>query len=115
MDLMQCLRTGRINAVTRAELVNRTGMPDRANRREIERLRREGVPVISASDGRGYWLAESVEEVERFLREADLRAEAQRYPKLRQYAAAAKGLRVVPVRAHVRRVGAKEIEGQVRF
>lgn len=37
---MQCLRTGRRNAVTRAELVNRTGMPDRANRREIERLRR---------------------------------------------------------------------------
>ena len=115
MDLMQCLRTGRRNAVTRAELVNRTGMPDRANRREIERLRREGVPIISASDGCGYWLAESVEEVERFLREADLRVEAQRYPKLRQYAAEARGLRVIPVRAHVRRVGQKEVEGQVRF
>ena len=65
--------------------------------------------------GRPRLLACRMEEVERFLREADLRAEAQRYPKLRQYAAAAKGLRVIPVRAHVRRVGPKDIEGQVRF
>lgn len=115
MTVMDCLKVGRANAVTRAELVNRTGKPDRANRKEIERLRREGVPIISASDGKGYWLAESVEEVERFLREADARTEAQRYPKLRKYVAKAKGLHVVPVRAHVRRIGPGEIEGQVRL
>ena len=95
------------------ELQNRTGLSDRSCRKEIERLRWMGIPIISASDGRGYWIAESVSELSRFLKEADARARAQQYPKLRQLAASGSGERVVPVRAHLRRIGKAEVEGQV--
>lgn len=38
MTVLECLKTGRDNAVSRDELARLTGMPDRACRREIERL-----------------------------------------------------------------------------
>jgi len=113
MTVLECLKTGRANAVSRGELVRLTGMPDRACRREIERLRREGVPVVSLSDARGYWLAEDAAELGRFLREVDARLRAQSYPALRKLAAKGQGSRAVPVRAHLRRLARPELEGQV--
>lgn len=54
--------------ITREQLKTLTGMPDRQNRQEIERLRRDGVPIITKRDGTGYKLAETEAELETFLR-----------------------------------------------
>lgn len=53
---------------TREQLKAITGMTDRKNRLEIERLRRDGIPIITKRDGTGYKLAETPEELETFLR-----------------------------------------------
>ena len=60
-------------------------------------------------------MATTTAEIERFLREADNRARAQQYIKLRQMVAAAKGEHLVPVRQHYRRLKSHEVEGQVRL
>ena len=52
--------------VTREELVSMTGLTDRKVRREIESMRRDGVPICSSLDG-GYSLAKSPYELEEFL------------------------------------------------
>lgn len=113
MALIEYIRTGRQNAVTREELVRLTGKSDRINRREIERLRNAGVPIMSSTECSGYWMAESVEEVERFLREAKARIRSQSYPKMARMVAEATGKRQVIVREHVRTIGGGEVEGQV--
>lgn len=115
MDLMQCLRTGRRNAVTREELARLTGRDDRTNREDIQELRRKGAPIISLSSAKGYWLMEDVEELGRFLHETKRRRDEMSYPELWKLYYQLTGVKAVPVRAHVRRVGAKEIEAQVRF
>jgi len=48
--------------ITRAELEALTGLPDRANRRAIERLRRGGNHVVATSKAAGYRLAQTPEE-----------------------------------------------------
>lgn len=113
MTVIECLRTGRLNAVSRAKLANRTGHGDRFNRKEIERLRHDGIPIMSTSDGKGYWIAEHIEEIEKFLREVDARTRAQQYPKLRRLVWNVKGVKFTTVREHRRRIGTGEIEGQV--
>lgn len=54
--------------ITREQLSKITGMTDRKNRQEIERLRRDGIPIITNRDGKGYKLAATAEELEQFLR-----------------------------------------------
>lgn len=85
------IRTGQKNAVTRQQLVNATGLSDRAVRRQIEILRNQGIPIISHSDGKGYWIAETVSEISAFIAEADGRANSQRYPNLRKLAGVLEG------------------------
>lgn len=113
MSILQYIPTGRENAVSRKALVGLTYRTARANRKEIERLWVGGFPVISASDENDCWLAGSVDEFDRFLREADRRSSAQRYPRLRQIVAEANGERIVPVRAHLRHLKSQNVEGQV--
>lgn len=115
VEVITYIKTGRANAVTRAQLVNLTGLSDRKVRKKIEHYRNCGIPIMSASDGQGYWLATTTAEIERFLREADNRARAQQYIKLRQTVAAAKGEHLVPVRQHFRHLKSHEVEGQVRL
>lgn len=115
MEVICYIKAGRENAVTRAQLVNLTGLSDRKVRKQIEHYRNCGIPIMSASDGKGYWMAESIEETERFLCEADNRARAQQYIKLRHIVASAKGDHLVTVREHLRRIKSNELEGQVRM
>ena len=58
------LRKGKDNAISRPMLKQITGMDDRTNRLIIEDLRREGIPVMSSSSDKGYWLPQTVSEVE---------------------------------------------------
>ena len=44
------------NRITKAELCRETGTSERIVRKEIESLRKSGVPIISNSKTNGYWL-----------------------------------------------------------
>ena len=46
---------GHANAVTRIELVNRTGLSDRSVRELINEARKNGACIINLSDGKGYF------------------------------------------------------------
>lgn len=50
------LGIGKENAVSRRQIVESTGYPDRLIRECIERLREEE-PILSATDGSGYYIA----------------------------------------------------------
>jgi len=52
------LRKGKDNAISRPMLKQITGMDDRTNRNIIKDLRIEGIPIISVSSEKGYWLPE---------------------------------------------------------
>lgn len=67
--MIEYLKTGRDNAITRQELSMATGMSDRAVRMDIARLREKGIAVISTSDSTGYYLAENIGEVRHYIAE----------------------------------------------
>lgn len=54
-DILDYIPTGHKNAVTRAELCNRTGIPDRAVRLAIHKSRRN-IPILNMQDARGYFI-----------------------------------------------------------
>ena len=55
MNIVDYIPYGRKNAITREQLMMLTGMPDRALRKEIERLRQEGICILNLQDGGGYY------------------------------------------------------------
>ena len=68
------LRKGKDNAISRPMLKQITGMDDRTNRLIIEDLRCEGIPVMSSSSDKGYWLPQTASEVEHYINENRHRA-----------------------------------------
>lgn len=112
MNIAEYIPLGR-EPVTRAELTARTGLPDRENRREIERIRplllaEQGVWIMSKSGARGYWLTDSLAEMRQFVNEADSRIAAimEGTAALRIYLARSEGreavIRVGPYERRVR-------------
>ena len=70
------LMTGEANAVPARELVALLGLKDaREVSKLVERERRAGVPICAAVSGedRGYYLADTPAELERYLRSLDRR------------------------------------------
>lgn len=65
---------GRENAVSRSYLCQRTGMSDRAVRKEIEAARREGVIICNDQSGAGYFRTDDLDEIERQYRSQRRRA-----------------------------------------
>ena len=57
MEVLKYIPEGRENAISREMLSKVTGMPDRAVRREIRRLRDSGEPILTDTERGGYWLA----------------------------------------------------------
>jgi len=114
MNILNLIPHGRENAISRAELVRRAGVTDRLLRKNIKRLVSEGYPILSSSQGRGYWLSEDIAEIESFIRECDSRSRSEYLTtrKLRLMVARAKGERFIPVRAHTRRIPSNELPGQ---
>ncbi len=69
MSIIACIPIGRANRITRERLSRITGKTDRINRRAIEEARKAGIPVISSSYDRGYYIAETQEEIDSLMRE----------------------------------------------
>ena len=71
-QIRMILRKGKDNAISRSMLKQITGMDDRTNRNIIKDLRIEGIPIISVSSEKGYWLPEENAEVEHCIKELTL-------------------------------------------
>lgn len=71
------LGTGRAHARKKPELLNATGLNDRAFRKGVETLRRAGVVICSGD--RGYYLPASLEELQGFIRQEESRAKSTFY------------------------------------
>lgn len=67
MNILKYLGEGKENAVTREQLVARTGMSDRKVRQLIEDARQAGAIIINAQDGRGYYIGSDPAELKRQL------------------------------------------------
>ena len=67
MLIADYLLEGQENAIPRRRLMALTGLPDRAFRREIERERRDGIPIL-ADNLTGYYLPSCEDERRRFVR-----------------------------------------------
>lgn len=67
MLIADYLLEGQKNAIPRRQLRVLTGLPDRAIRREIERERRDGIPIL-ADNLTGYFIPSCEEERRRFVR-----------------------------------------------
>lgn len=65
---------GKENAVGRYALAQITGLSDRGVRKEIQEARGRGVFIINDQNGSGYYLATSVQEIERQYRQDTARA-----------------------------------------
>lgn len=61
--MLQYLKTGRKNAISRSELARLAGVGDRKMRKSIEELRNEGYLICNLQDGKGYFLAETEEDL----------------------------------------------------
>ena len=70
--------TGEENATASKTLQQIAGICERDLRKIIERLRRSGVVIISASDG-GYYKPETAAELKRFIHKEQARASSVLY------------------------------------
>lgn len=73
MLIADYLREGQENATPRRRLMALTDLSDRDVRREIERERRDGIPIL-ADNLTGYYLPSCEEERRRFVRSMRSRA-----------------------------------------
>ena len=64
---------GQAHAIPLRDLVALTGQDSRTVRLEIERARRNGVPILSNSKD-GYWMGEDPDEIAQFVRGMEHRA-----------------------------------------
>lgn len=77
MQLYNLLPIGETNRVTSAELQGLTGLSYRQLRREIRKLRLDGLPICSTCcPPGGYWRAENETELATFLRSMDRRGKS---------------------------------------
>ena len=71
---LRYLEIGKDKAKTREQLCELSGLCDRVVRREIEALRDKGIIIINNQDGKGYYISEDVEEMQRQFRQNQARA-----------------------------------------
>ena len=118
MDILSLIPKGRENAITRGELMKITGLPDREIRAAIKKLVRQGNPILSSSGKAGYWLSDSWEEINSFIKEYERRQRStdSNIAMLRRIYNEHHNICTVSVRAHQRRLHKNEVtEGQVKF
>ena len=65
MDIVGYIGIGKDNAVTREQLCTMTGLPDRSVRRLIADARDNGVVILNAQDGAGYYISDDPKELQR--------------------------------------------------
>ena len=122
MTLLNAIPYGKENAVSRAELMQRTGLKDRDIRDGIKKLNtelaRHGEAILSSSGKRGYWRSSNVAEMKQYLLESRHRREKQfkNDEPIQRLVYDLEGVKRIPVRAHYRMVKPRnEDEGQVMF
>ena len=74
-NVVNCLKTGRKNAITHHDLMKKTGLNDRLLRKALE-VARLDYCIINNQDGKGYYLAKTKAEAERYDRQEKARANA---------------------------------------
>jgi len=116
VDLLKYIPHSRNQAVSRFKLADIYGVPERAIRLEIEKLRREGHNIIPSPHG-GYYITDDISEIDAFLKTIDSRMKSEylTYLPMRKKVAAAKGIRITKVREHFRRLGMGDLDGQQRI
>lgn len=67
-ELLQLIGIGHKNAVSRSELVYKLGMTDTATRELIRDTIDDGVLIVNAEDGCGYYIPETPEDIDIALR-----------------------------------------------
>lgn len=77
LNILDYIPTGRVNAITRHALAIRTGISDRQVRDLIHYARRD-IPILNMQDGRGYFIPDMNDDVERELLAAYVRQEEKR-------------------------------------
>ena len=118
MNILDFIPTGKENAVSKQELMQRTGIKDeRLIREAIKRQVESGVPILSSSGHKGYWYSEDIDEIEEFIRENDHRANAigRTTSKLKKHLYDMKNIKVTPVRQHYRRLSSGDVAGQLKM
>jgi glycerol-3-phosphate O-acyltransferase len=80
MNIIDYIPTGQCNAISRKQLCNITGLPDRVMRHEIEKVRQD-YAILNAQDGSGYFRPA---EGEAYLTERWLKQERSREKSVRE-------------------------------
>ena len=77
MTIIDYIPYGKDNAISRKQLCNLSGLPDRVMRKEIEKARQE-YAILNAQDGSGYFRPTDEEKalVERWLRQERSRSKS---------------------------------------
>lgn len=86
-DLIFLIPEGKENAISRNELVMRSGKTDREVRREIQELRAQGFFICNNQDGKGYYVSTDIEELRQQYKSDTARAMAilKRRKSIRDY------------------------------
>lgn len=106
MNLLQYIPRGKRNAISRYDLSRITGIDERTIRKKIKEYVELGIPVLSSSHHKGYWMAEHITEIEEYIKECDSRSKSLYLTNknLRKLLYEAKGIKTVTVREHERKV-----------
>ena len=118
MDILQYIPHGKENAITSKELGKLLGIHERTAREEMKRLVRKGVPIMSSSHGKGYWLTDDWDEVGAFLKEHEnrIKTECLNTAELKRKYYEHKGYQCTQVRNHLRRINKNtDFEGQLKM
>ena len=76
MELYSLIPYGKKNAITRAELMTKTGMQDRQIRDIISYIRINSHAICSTSKGAGYYRPANRQELQEFIDETENRAKS---------------------------------------
>ena len=76
IDILQFIPVGKENAITRCELVGRTGLPDRVVRKLIEDARLDHA-IVNNSDGTDYYITENPMEAKLYKNQEIHRIKSQ--------------------------------------
>lgn len=72
--VIKCIPIGRSNAISRARLAEITGLGDRNVRKRIAEARQAGLLIVNSQDGKGYYFADTTEDVKRQYKQDKARA-----------------------------------------
>ena len=75
--VLSCFKHGRVNAIHLSDLQRYSRLDNRALRKIIELIRRDGICVCS--DDAGYYLPETAAELERYIRRVEATAKSTFY------------------------------------